>query len=121
MMQAFQKKFSGETFTEVPSTANDALFHRCTFHKLNGAVLKDCKLYGSRLVMTRPEDIIGITITLNCNTFNNVELSPEVFDYMLLLLCRTSGNTKKRLDIIEHIVGHDRSAMLLRETERLEG
>src|SRR5208337_2604750 len=110
MLQAFREKHSGETFTEAPAPANGALFHRCTFHKLNGAVLKDCKLYGSRFVMTKPEDIIGLTATMDCDTFNNLELSPEVFEYMLLLLCRTSGNTEKRLAIIEKVIGHDRSA-----------
>ncbi len=120
MFNAFREKHSSEDITEVPAPKEGALFHRCTFHKLNGAVLKDCKLYGSKFVMTKPQDIIGVTLTMDCDTFTNVELSPEVLDYLLLLICRTSGNNTKRLAIIEKVVGHDRSVQLLKETEYLE-
>ncbi len=117
---SFSEEFSGNNFTEAPADAENAFFHRCTFHKLAGTTLKDCKLYGSRFAMIRPEDIIGVTLTMDCDTFSNVELSPEVFDYLMLLICKTSGNTKKRLAIIENVVGHDKSLQLLKELEQVE-
>jgi hypothetical protein len=120
MLRALKEKHIDEVFTEVPEPKDHAEFYDCTFHKLNGAVLKDCTMMGSKLVMTKPEDIIGATVTMDCFFFNELELSPEVFDLLLLLICRTKGNTKKRLAIIENIVGHDRAVQLLRETERLE-
>jgi len=109
-----------EEFKEVPPAADGDVFYSCTFHKLNGAELKNCTLMHSKLVMTKPEDIIGLTMTLDCNSFNQVELSPEVFDLMLLLLCRSKGNNTKRLKIIEDVVGHDRAVELLKYTEHLE-
>jgi hypothetical protein len=120
MLVGYKEQHIREVFDDVPKPANRATFYNCTFNKLNGAVLKDCVLQGSKLAMTKPEDIIGLTLTMDCNTFRDVELSPEVFDLMLLLLCRTKGNNAKRLAIIEKVVGHDRSIELLKDTERLE-
>jgi hypothetical protein len=108
-----------EVFTE-PISAQRAVFYNCTFNKLAGADLKNCVLYGSTFAMTKPEDIIGLTVTMDCKTFDNLELSPDVFDLLLMLICRTKGNNKKRLAIIEQVVGHDRSVQLLKDTERLE-
>jgi len=120
MLQAFIEQYSGEDFKEAPTPKEGALFHRCTFHKLNGATLKNCKLYGSKFAMTKAQDIIGLTVTMDCDSFNNVELSPEVLDYLLLLICKSSGNVEKRRTIIEKVVGHDRAVQLLRELETLE-
>lgn len=119
-MSKFAKIHSGEIFDKAPAPADNEFFYDCVFNKLNGAVLKNCKLFGSRFAMTRPKDIIGLTVTMDCDSFSNLELSPEVFDYLLLLMCRTKGNKQKRLDIIEKVVGHDRAFQLLKETELLE-
>jgi len=119
-MSSFAKQHSGVVYDKAPEPADNEFFYDCTFNKLNGAVLKDCKLFGSRFAMTRPGDIIGLTVTMDCASFSNLELSPEVFDYMLLLMCRTKGNKQKRLDIIEKVIGHDRAFQLLKETELLE-
>jgi hypothetical protein len=109
-----------ETFDEVPPATKNAVFYKCTFNKLNGGTLKDCVMYGSKFAMTKPEDIIGLTLTMDCNFFSELELSPEVFDLLLLLICRTKGNNAKRLAIIEQVVGHDRAVQVLKDTERLE-
>ena len=120
MLSAFVETHIEEEFHDIPAPKNHASFIDCTFHKLNGAVLKNCKMYGSKFAMTRPEDIIGLTLTMDCNFFSELELSEETFDLLLLLICRTKGNTKKRLQIIENVVGHDRAVQLLKATELLE-
>lgn len=120
MLAAFRPKTVGQVFNEVPAPIEGEMLYDCTFNKLNGGELKNCTLYGSKFAMTKPEHMVGLTITLDCATFDTLELSPEVFDYMLLLLCRTKGNNDKRLAIIEKVVGHDRSVRLLKETELLE-
>jgi len=120
MQLGAKEAYSHQVFTEVPPDADGAIFYDCTFHKLSGAMLKNCTLHSSTFAMTKPEDIIGLTVTMDCNSFKEVELSPEVFDLLLLLLCRSKGNNKKRMAIIENVVGHDRAVQLLRDTERLE-
>lgn len=119
-MATFREVHTDEEFLETPEPKNKAGFYDCTFHKLNGAVLKNCTMRGSKFAMTKPEDIIGLTLTMDCFFFSELELSPEVFDLLLLLICKTRGNTKKRLAIIEEIVGHDRAVELLKQMETLE-
>jgi len=65
--------------------------------------------------MTEPRDVMGVTVSMDCFTFLNLELSPEVLDMFLLLLCKTSGNTQKRKDIVEKIVGRERAIKLLKQ------
>jgi hypothetical protein len=120
MQLGAKETYSHQTFTEVPPDAEGAIFYDCTFLKLNGGSLKNCVLHSSTFAMTKPEDIIGLTVTMDCNSFKELELSPEVFDLLLLLMCRTKGNNAKRMAIIENVVGHDRAVKLLRNTEDLE-
>lgn len=120
MLRAFKEIHVDKDFTEVPPPTDRAEFYDCTFHKLRGARLTNCSFKGCKFAMTSLEDIIGVNLAMDCFTFDNLELSPEVFDALLLLICKSKGNTKKRKDIIENIVGHDRALTLLREMETLE-
>ena len=107
-------------FNKAPESSDGDKYYDCTFHKLNGVMLKNATLRGSKFAMTKPEDIIGLTITMDCFTFDSLELSEEVFDMMLLLICKTKGNTAKRLRIIRDIVGNDKAAHLLKQMKRLQ-
>lgn len=120
MLRAFKEKFIDRVFTEVPPPKNNAEFYDCEFQKLGGATLANSSLSGCKFTMTDPRDIIGLTVTMDCFTFENLELSPEVFDMLLLLICKTKGNTEKRLAIIEYIVGHDKAHRLLNELAHTE-
>jgi hypothetical protein len=120
MFRAFIEKHIDEVFEEVPAPKRNVEFYDCTFKKLSGAVLENCSLSGCKFAMTKPEDIIGLTVTMDCFSFSNVELSPEVFDLLLLLICKSKGNTEKRKAIIKDIVGHDKAIELLRTLEHLE-
>lgn len=120
MFRAFKEKHIDEVFEQAPSPKNNVEFYDCTFKKLAGAMLSNCSLHGCKFAMTKPEDVIGLTLTLDCFSFSNLELSPEVFDFLLLLICKTKGNTAKRRAIIEDVVGHDKAVELLRTFETLE-
>lgn len=86
---------------------------------LAGATLKDCVLRGTRLDITKAADVLNFTVTLNCHSFNNVELSDYLFDLYLVLLLKTKGNTEKRRKLID-IIGKDRVYSILKELEQLE-
>lgn len=120
MLRLLTEKHIDEEFKEAPPSKRGAEFYDCTFHRLAGVDLLDCTLYGSKFVMKNPEDVIGLGITLDCYTFNNLELSPEVFDFLMLLICKTKGNNEKRRVILENVVGHDRAIELLRTFKNLE-
>lgn len=96
------------------------LFHNCTFKDVRGAVLKDCNLQHSRFVTDRIEDALGLTFTVgDCNTFENVEYSPLLFDLLLVMMCKTKGNDVKRRKIIE-LIGKDRLIDILRQLKGIE-
>lgn len=120
MFRAFREKHIDELFEEVPAPKRNVEFYDCTFNKLGGAVLENCSLSGCKFAMTDPADIIGLTVTMDCFTFSNLELSPEVFDMLLMLICKSKGNNEKRLSIIENVVGHDRAVELLKKMQHLE-
>jgi hypothetical protein len=120
VLRAFKTKHIDEDFPEVPPPTNGAEYYDCTFHKLGGATLANCSLSGCKFAMTDPRDILGLTVTMDCFTFENLEVTEEVFDALLLLICKTKGNTKKRLAIIEDIVGHDNSVRILNELSHME-
>lgn len=120
MFRIFKEKHIDEVFEGVPSPKKNVEFYGCTFKNLAGAVLQNCSLMGCKFAMTEPEAIIGLTVTMDCFSFGGVELSPEVFDLLLLLMCKSKGNTEKRKKIIEDIVGHDRAVEMLRKLEHLE-
>jgi hypothetical protein len=98
----------------------NALFFGCTFSRCDGLDLNNCVLEHSKLTATEPQDILGVSLTLNCHTFKNLELTPDAFDLLMLLVCKMKGNTDKRKAILEHVVGRDRAGELLRKMRTLE-
>lgn len=94
-------------------------FRNCTFNSLNGLTLQNCDLTESKFLTAELQKALGLTVTLNCLSFNEVELSPLLFDLMLLLLAKTKGNNKKRAALID-VIGRARAHSLLTEMKRLE-
>jgi hypothetical protein len=82
--------------------------------------MNNCVLEHSKLTATEPEDILGVSLTLNCHTFKNLELTPDAFDLLLLLMCKMKGNTEKRRAIVDQVVGRERTVELLRKMRHLE-
>ena len=116
----FQAIHIDEDCTELPpGNYYKQLFHNCTFKKLNGVVAKDCTLTDSKVLTDKMEDALGLTVTLDCKTFDNLELSPLMFDLFVMLLIKTKGNEHKRKRLID-ILGRERIHELLSAMKTLE-
>jgi hypothetical protein len=74
---------------------------------------------GSKLLTDKIEDALGLTATLDCHSFDNVELSPLLFDLFLVLLLKTKGNETKRRKLIQ-VIGEDRVRQLLSQLSEIE-
>lgn len=98
----------------------NTLFYNCLFDDLRGLELIDCVLDGSRFITDTPQKMLGFSVTLNCHSFQNVELSPQVMNTLLLVLCKSKGNENARRTIINDVVGKATSAQILRKLSTLE-
>jgi hypothetical protein len=107
---------SAERFT---GNHENELFFNCVFKDVRDLTLKNCDMNNSKFLTERPEEALGLTITMDCHTFDNVEVSPFLFDLMLLMLLKTKGNDAKRKAIVE-LMGKDRVVELLRKIKELE-
>jgi hypothetical protein len=120
------KVLADKTFYKIDADCQDltghfkgAVFYNCLFKKLNGLLLEGCDLNQSKFLTDEIKDALGFTVTLNCHSFENVEISPLLFDLMLLLLCKSKGNTEKRQKLLD-IIGHDRAYELLKQLKTLD-
>ena len=73
-----------------------ALLADCRIGKAAGAVFKDCVLAGTEFAVEDVRDFLGLTVTLDCFTFEDVKLSPVALDAILFLLTMTKGNDAAR-------------------------
>jgi len=119
-LRNFNDSHIKETFTTLTGNKENELFHGCTFDKVAGLTLKDCVLTDSKFVTKGVENALGFTVTLDCHSFTNVELSDDLFDLLLLLLCKGKGNTDKRRKLLFDVIGKERAAELLDQMKHLE-
>jgi hypothetical protein len=103
----------------ISGTYENQTFFNCIFRKLKGLVLKNCDLNRSTFVTDKLEDALGLTVTLDCHSFDNVEFSPLLFDLFLCLAIKSRGNTEKRRKLID-VVGRERVYELLSKMKALE-
>lgn len=68
----------------------------CEIDRATGAEFIHCSLRGARVVSRDIRDFLGVTLTLDCQTFDGLELPEPVFDALLNLLAMTAGNDEKR-------------------------
>lgn len=104
--------------SDLSGEHKNELFYNCVFNRLKGLTLKGCFLNGSRFVTARMRDALGFTLTLDCNSFRNVEYSPTLFNLLLCLITMTKGNDSKR-QAVAAIVG-DEYQDIIRILGRLE-
>jgi hypothetical protein len=97
---------------------DNVLFYNCTIDAVKNAHLHNCVLTGSTFPGQSLADFQGLTLTLDCHSFYNVELSEAALDYILMLLVKTRGNNEKREKIIEAIGGKAKVIALLKQTRR---
>lgn len=95
------------------------LFFNCTFKNVRGATFKNCDLNGSKFLTDKLEDALGLTMTFDCHSVDNVEFSPLMFDLLLVLLLKSKGNNEKRKQLID-IIGKERLYELLTAMKTLE-
>lgn len=103
----------GKDCTELTGDHQNKLFFECEFSKLNGLTLKNCVLDRSKFTTQSVKDALGLTVTLDCFSFKDVEMSPLLFDLFLSLLTMTKGNDEKRAALID-VIGKSRAESLNR-------
>jgi hypothetical protein len=119
-LRTFSEIHIDEDVRHLTGSFENALFHNCTFGSLNNLTLKNCVLSDSKFTETDPTQMLGFTVTLDCNSFSDVELTPQEFDLICLLLTKTKGNTEKRAKLIKDVVGIETSRRLLTKLKTLE-
>lgn len=116
----FNASHIDEDCQSISGDHENELFFNCKFKDVKNLTLKHCDLNRSQFLTDDIRDALGFTVTLDCLSFKDVELSPLMFDLLLCLLIKTKGNNEKRKKLVDAI-GKQRFFQLLREMSTLEG
>lgn len=108
-----------EDCTSIKGKHDNGLFFGCKFDDLRGVSLTNCDLSTSQFVTDDIRKAMNFTMTLNCHSFRDIELSEELFDLYLALLLTTKGNDEKR-DKLADVIGRRKAERLLSLLKRLE-
>jgi len=119
MLRHFTEQHIDEDLTKTATSYENALLFNCKFKDLRGKSFINCDLNQSQFLTDTVADLLGFSITLDCHSFENVELSELIFNLILLLLYKTKGNDKKRKMLLA-IVGYDEARRILEQLETLE-
>jgi hypothetical protein len=119
-LRQFSSTHIGEDCRTLKGRYENALFHNCQFEDLNDLELINCVLRESTFITTDPAQALRLTLTLNCNSFHRVKLSPELFDLLALMLCKTEGNDDKRQAIVDHVIGRKQARQIFFQLSDLE-
>lgn len=82
------------------------LFRDCTFRKLRGAHIVNCTFERCTLDTDDPREILGVTTTLNCRTFEGLKFSPAAMDAVLHLVAMGCSDAEQREKILAVIDPH---------------
>lgn len=118
-LRNFSETHIGEDCSTLSGVHENGLFFDCTFCNLNGLSLKDCVLDRSKFKTEKLGDALGLTLSLNCHSFRDVEFSPLLFDLFMMLAYMSKGNDEKREKLLD-VVGRDRAAAILRALKKVE-
>lgn len=118
-LRNFNKINIGKDCSDLTGFHENELFFECTFNHLKDLTLKNCVLDRSQFATASVRDALGLTVTLDCHSFNGVELSPLVFDLILSLLIMTKGNDEKVAELVK-VIGTERVHALQRLLRRIE-
>jgi hypothetical protein len=108
--QNLEQSVAGKEFS-------NALLFNCSFKNLRGLVLKNCDLNQSEFKTESIREAMGFTMTLDCNSFNDVRFSPLLVKLLLTLLYTTKGNDEMR-EKLPDVIGRKDLDMLLRTLKR---
>ena len=118
-LRHFDEVHIDDDCTEFTGEHKNKLFYNCTFDNLNNLTLQNCDLNGSQFLTDDIRKALGFTVTMNCLSFSNVKLSPLLFDLLLLMLMKTTGNDDKR-EKLKDVVGRSKAEYLLSILKTLE-
>ena len=94
--QIFDANYYRETLDLSSARQVRALIRECDIIGLRGAQLINCTMTGSRVLVNDVRGLLGVTLTMDCLTFEDVEVPEILLDLLLYLLTRTRGNESKR-------------------------
>jgi hypothetical protein len=63
---------------------------------MRGAVLEHCNMAEVQIEPKRLSDLLGVTMTIDCFSFEDLRMNELAMDAMLYLLAKTKGNDEKR-------------------------
>lgn len=119
-LRQFSSVHIGEDCRTLKGRYENALFNRCRFGNMNDLELINCVLFESTFDTTEPSEALRFSLTLNCNSFHGVTLSPQLFDLLLAMLCKTAGNDDKRQAIVDHVIGRKAARDMFVKLSHLE-
>lgn len=71
-------------------------FWECNIKCMRNTVFEHCSLAFTKLEPKRLSDLLGLTMTLDCFSFQDCELNELAFDTLIYLISTTKGNDEKR-------------------------
>jgi hypothetical protein len=95
------------------------LFATCRFEDMRGAHFEHCCFIYSKIQPRSLSDILGVTLTLDCFTFDTLEFNELGLDAILYLLTMTKGNDEKR-EIIKRLISPDNATDFAKLFAKLE-
>lgn len=96
----------------------NALISECRIEKLSRARFENCDLRGTEIAASSLDDLLGVTLTLDCFTFKGLRMSSFSFKSMLYLMTMTEGNDEERADL-RRVIGPALCARFDRQFEVL--
>lgn len=94
-------------------------FVNCTMQEVRGAMFERCLLVSTKLEPQSLTDILGVTVTFDCEQFAGWEWNELAMDSMLYLMSITKGNDERRI-IFRNLVRPESMADFDRLFSKLE-
>jgi len=117
-------KFDGEFIDQdlrgkLKGRYKNYLFFNCIFGDISNVELIDCVLNRCKFTTDSLEKCRHVAITMECATFHGVELSEFLFDLIIVLLTKSTGNDSKRRKLIS-VIGKDKAKQILKSIKDLD-
>lgn len=97
MRPTWRNEHHGENLPDLEGMRfSRELFANCVLKRVKSTIFEHCSLQFSHMQPESLDDILGVTMTLDCFSFEDVEWNELSFDAILYLLTLTRGNDEKR-------------------------
>lgn len=118
-LRNFDQTFIDSDCKTLSGLHDNELFFNCVFENLNNLTLSNCDLNQSKFLTASIRDALNFTLTLNCHSFDKVEFSELLFDLLLVLVTKTTGNDLKREQLLD-VIGRDRASAINKILKTIE-